>query len=112
METTFADLQKLPLTKLKEYALSIGGIHGVHSMKKVQLLASICEVKGITDTSKIEAAKRREIARGKIHTMKKEARSMRKERAEKQESLSRHERDVYRKKIKQLKRSTRKLSHV
>ena len=110
MEMTFTDLQKMALPKLKEYALSIGNIHGVHSMKKQDLIEEICKIKGIVDTSKVEAEKRRKQAQSDIRALKKQAREIRGERTDKKGELSRKELSTYRKRIKQLKRKTRKLA--
>ena len=112
MEMTYADLQKLPLTKLKEVALTVEGIHGVHSMKKIQLMEAICEIKGIVNTSKVEAEKRRLKAANDIRKIKGQAVKLRGERDGKKADLSRKELEVYRKEIKQLKRKTRKLAKV
>jgi hypothetical protein len=110
MDLTFADLQKLPTTKIKELALSIGNIHGVHSMKKNQLIAAICEIKGIVDTSKVEAEKKRQQAQKDIKRLKKETQDMRKEREEKRANLSRKELSTKRIEIKKAKRQIRKLA--
>lgn len=112
MELTFADLQKMALTKMKELALTIDGIHGVHSMKKAALLEAICEAKGIVDTSKVEAEKRRKAAASERQKIKIQAQKLRVEREQKKSELSRKEKDVLRKNIKQLKRKTRKLTKV
>ena len=107
---TYNELQKMPLTKLKDYALGLGGIHGVHGMKKQQLIQAICEVAGIVDTSKEAAAKRKALAQKEIKKLKVEARTLRTERDKKRAELSRKELDAYRRKIKKLKRKTRQLA--
>ena len=77
MDMTYADLQKLPLPKLKEVALTVEGIHGVHSMKKDALMEAICEIKGIVNTSKVEAEKRRLKAADDIRKIKGQASKLR-----------------------------------
>jgi hypothetical protein len=110
MELTYNDLIKLTLTKLKELGLQIGSIAGVHSMKKMELIKSICEAKGIVDTSKVEAEKRHKEAHDEIVKTKGEAKKLRLERDEKYVSLSDKEKLDYRKKIKVMKRKIRRLA--
>ncbi|MBN1552575.1 transcription termination factor Rho [bacterium] len=110
MDLTYNDLIKLPLTKLKELALSIGDIHGVHGMKKMQLIQAICEKKGIVDTSKEEAEKRRKAAHADIKKIKKQKIELQQERETKRSSMSRTELSEYRIRIKKLKQKTRKLA--
>ena len=110
MELTYAELEKLALPKLKELALSIGNIHGVHSMKKDQLLLDICRVKNIVNTAVVAAEKRRQQAQKDIKLLKTESNTLRTERDEKRSELSRKELARVRRKIKSLKRKTRALA--
>ncbi len=45
-------LEKMTSTELREYALDMGEISGVHGMNKEELIAAIKEVKGIKDEGK------------------------------------------------------------
>jgi hypothetical protein len=112
MDITFADLQKMPLTKLKEYALELGGISGVHGMKKTKLLEAVCAAKGIVDPTKELIEKKRQQAHKDIISLKKQAKETRKERLGKKKELTRDEKTEYRIKVKKLKRQTRKLSKI
>jgi hypothetical protein len=112
MDITFADLQKMPLTKLKEYALTLGNVHGVTGMKKQQLVQAICELKGIVDPTKEAIEKKRQQAHKDIIGLKTEARKMRVDRTEKKAELNRKQKTDLRIKIKQLKRKTRKLAKI
>lgn len=42
-------LDKMTAKELREHALELGSISGVHSMNKVELVAALREAKGITD---------------------------------------------------------------
>jgi len=99
------DISKLPATKLREIALKIPGIEGVHGMSKQQLIEAIKAAQGITE----EGTKREEI-RQEISRLKKEIRELKVERdkaiAEKDKVRLRE----IRKKIKKLKRRTRLLA--
>ncbi len=110
MEVTYSDLQKMTLTKLKEYALTVGNIHGVHSMKKAQLIEAVCEVKGIVDPTKVAAEKKRLQAQKDIRKLKSTANELRADRESRRKDLSRKQLSEMRRQIKQLKRKTRKLA--
>ncbi len=112
MDMTFRDLEKMPLTKLKEYALTIEGINAVHSMKKQALIEEICKIKGIVNAAKQEAEKRKAEARTAIIKLKGERRVMRSERAEKKDTLSAEDKTNLRIQLKKIKRQTRRLSKV
>lgn len=112
MDVTYADLQRMPLTKLKEYALTVGNIHGVHGMKKTQLLEAVCNLKGIVDPNKEIIEKKRQQAHKDIITLKSDRKVLEQEREGKRKDLSRKELTDYRMKIKQLKRKTRKLAKI
>jgi hypothetical protein len=45
-------LDKMTATELRKYALEMGGLTGVHSMNKEELLAAIKQEKGIVDEGK------------------------------------------------------------
>ena len=49
MEKTEKPLEKMTAKELREMALGMSGIHGVHAMKKEELLIAIRAAKGITE---------------------------------------------------------------
>jgi len=52
-------LDKMTAKELREVALEIPGIDGVHAMKKEQLLAAIKEARGIKDEEPVKKAKKK-----------------------------------------------------
>lgn len=112
MDMTFKDLVKMPLTKLKEYALTVDGINGVHSMKKQDLIEEICKIKGIVNAAKQEAEQRKADAHTEIQKIKINRKTIRNERSEKKATLSDDEKSKIRLQLKKLKRETRRLSKV
>jgi len=42
-------LKKLTATELREMAMGLPGVHGVHAMKKEELIAAVRKAKGITE---------------------------------------------------------------
>jgi len=106
------DLLKLPVTKLREIALSLEVIQGVHGMKKEQLLQEICDVKGIENPYQKEAARRKAAARASIIEMKAQRKTLRAELGEQKKTLSKDEKKAVRGKIKKLRRETRRLADV
>lgn len=52
MEKKEKPLEKLTAKELREMALGLPGIHGVHAMKKEELLAAIRKAKGIPEPEK------------------------------------------------------------
>jgi hypothetical protein len=112
MAMTYEELVKLPVTKLKEYALESKKIHGVTSMNKQALIEAICDLEGIVDESKVAAEKRRKQALKDIKKLKLEAKDLRTKRDESRGDLSRKELAERRREIKKVKRKTRRLSRV
>ena len=49
MEKKEKPLEKMTAKELREMALGMPGIHGVHAMKKEELITAIRTAKGITD---------------------------------------------------------------
>ncbi len=49
MEKKEKPLEKMTAKELKEMALGLPGVHGVHAMKKEELIAAIRAAKGITE---------------------------------------------------------------
>ena len=111
-EYTFEELSKQTVTKLREIALGLEVIQGVHGMNKEEVLEAICELKGIDDPNKLEAERKKAQARASIKDLKQKRRELQKEFDEKKESLSKDEKKALRKEIKTLRRKTRELANV
>ena len=109
---TFDELNKQPVTKLKEIALGLDVIQGVHGMNKQQVLEAICDVKGIEDPYKKEAERKKAEARASIKELKVNRKVLQDEFDGKKGDLSKDEKKDYRKRIKKLRRETRRLADV
>jgi cell division protein FtsX len=99
------DLSKMSATKLREMALKIPGIDGVHAMKKEQLVEAIKAAQG-TEPEKPKKTK----SDFDMSAIKKQIRMLKTERDEVISSRERAKLKDIRKKIKRLKRLTRKAS--
>jgi len=97
-------LEKMTAKELREYALELGGIVGVHSMNKEELLAAIKEGLGITDDSgsKLFA---KEIAK-----VKAEIKQLKAQRDQARQGGDKKQVEIYRRRIGRLKKKTRKLA--
>ncbi len=97
-------LEKMTAKELREYALELGGIVGVHSMNKEELLAAIKEGLGITDDSgsKLFA---KEIAK-----VKAEIKQLKAQRDQARQGGDKKQVEIYRRRISRLKKKTRKLA--
>jgi len=98
-------LEKMTAKELREYALGLGEITGVHGMNKEELLAAIKKVKGI----KAEAKKKAEAVT--VRDLKIKAKELR---AKKLEAMAagepRKKIDILRRKANRLKKRTRKVA--
>ncbi len=102
-------LDKMTVKELREVALEIPGISGVHAMKKEELLVLIKEERGIVD----EAPKKKKTVQGKAISVK-ELKAKVAELLEEKRSLpadaDRKKRDILRRRINRLKKQTRKVA--
>ena len=102
-------LDKMTVKELREVALEIPGVSGVHAMKKEELLVLIKEERGIVD----EAPKKKKIVPGKAISVK-ELKAKVAELLEEKRSLpadaDRKKRDILRRRINRLKKQTRKVA--
>ncbi len=79
MSDNLSALDKMTVKDLRNLALQVGNILGVHAMKKEELLEAIKEAKGITEDSTVdsiraEANRRLKTKMGTLRTKKEEAR--------------------------------------
>lgn len=103
-DTEFAKpLEKMTAKELRELALTIEGIVGVHSMKKDQLIEAIKEAKGIVEEGGKKNAR-------VIADAKKQIQVLRQQKDEAREAGEKAKVDVLRKRISRLKKKTRRLA--
>jgi cell division protein FtsX len=97
-------LEKMTATELRQIALGIQGLEGVHAMKKEDLLKAIKEARGIKDEELVKTK-----AAG-VHELKKMIVSLKKEKEGARTAKNRAKVDVIRRRINRLKKRTRKLA--
>lgn len=97
-------LEKMTAKELREYGLALGGIMGVHSMNKEELLTAIKEAIGISDESG------NKLFAKEISTVKVQIRSLKAGREKAREDGDKKQVDILRKRIGRLKKKTRRLS--
>jgi hypothetical protein len=104
-------LDKMTAKELREVALEITGIFGVHAMKKEELLAAIKEARGIKDEEPAKK-KQKKVVQEKVSVgdLKQQIARLKVERAASFESKDRKKRDVLRRRINRLKKRTRKVA--
>lgn len=96
-------LERMTAKELREYALSLGEIVGVHGMNKEELIRAIKEVKGIKDEGG------RKAATVNVRELKEKLRLLRLQKQElRQSGASRVAIDIMRRRINRLKKRTRK----
>lgn len=89
--------------ELREYALTLGEIVGVHGMNKEELIAAIKKIKGISDEGlKTQKSVNVRELKEKIKILRAQKESARAEQAERKTI------DIFRKRINRLKKRTRK----
>lgn len=96
-------LEKMTATELRELALQMGGIQGVHAMKKEELLSAIRAAKGLPP---VEPKK----AKASVSTaqLKQKIRELRLKKGEALQQKDRKRVEILRRRINRLKKRTRK----
>lgn len=94
-------LDKMTAKELREMALGLEGIFGVHSMNKAELIANIKQAKGIVD----EVSKKKSVD---IRAIKLKIQELRARRLQAKESGNNKLADALRRRIGNLKKKTRK----
>ena len=111
MEKKEKPLEKTTAKELREMALGLPGVHGVHAMKKEELIAAIRKAKGITEPEpkkeKVVVAKKEKVVLT-VAQLKQKVRELRlkKEEALQQRNLKMAK--ILRKQISRLKKKTRR----
>jgi len=111
MEKKEKPLEKLTAKELKEMALGLPGIHGVHAMKKEELIVAIRAAKGITEPEhkkvKQVVVKKEKVVLS-IAELKQKVKELRAKREELLEQKNWKMAQILRKRISRLKKKTRK----
>lgn len=98
-------LEKMTAKELREYALELGDIVGVHGMNKEELLAAIKKVKGIREE------KKKQVEEVTVRGLKEKAKEIR---GKKLEAITagepRKKIDILRRKANRLKKRTRRVA--
>ncbi len=103
-------LDKMTAKELREVALEIDGITGVHAMKKAELLEAIKEAKGIKD----EEPAKKKVERGTltVKELKEKIRTLQEEKKAARTAKDKVKIDVLRRRINRLKKQTRKVARA
>ncbi len=97
-------LEKWTIKELREEALKIPGVQGVHGLNKAELLAALRAEKGITDTDTKKQGEGVRVIKAKLKEVQK---SRDEERAQ---GATNTRLNILRRKISKLKKQTRRLS--
>ncbi len=111
MEKKEKPLERMTATELREMALGLPGIHGVHAMKKEELITAICAAKGIPEPGtkkekKIVAKKEKVIL--SVAELKQKVKELRAKREELLQQKNLKMAEIMRKRINRLKKKTRR----
>jgi hypothetical protein len=111
MEKKEKPLEKMTAKELREMALGLPGVHGVHAMKKDELIAAIRAARGITEPEpkkeKLIVAKK-EKAILTVGQLKQRIQEMRKKKEEFLQQRNWKMAEIFRKRISRLKKQTRR----
>ncbi|MBS3905994.1 MAG: transcription termination factor Rho [Syntrophaceae bacterium] len=113
MEKKEKPIEKMTAKELREMALGLPGIHGVHAMKKEELLTAIRAAKGIPEP---EVKKERRVVAKKekiiltIPQLKQKAKELRAKREELLQEKNLKMAEILKKRINRLKKMTRRIA--
>ncbi len=94
-------LDKMTAKELREMALAIGGVVGVHAMNKNELIDAIKEAKGIVD----EKGTKKSVD---VRIIKEKMKALKEKRSQAKENGNRKMADSLRRRISNLKKKTRR----
>jgi hypothetical protein len=111
MEKKEKPIEKMTAKELREMALGLPGIHGVHAMKKEELITAIRAAKGITEPE-VKRERRVVAKKEKIvltsAQLKQKAKELRAKRGELLQERNFKMADILKKRINRLKKMTRR----
>lgn len=102
-QTKEKPLERMTAKELRELALTMEELSGVHAMNKAELIAGIKEVRGIVDEGK-------KVDTGAIREAKAAYQALKAKRDAAREGASKAELEIMRKKLSRLKKKTRTLA--
>ena len=111
MEKKEKPLEKMTAKELREMAMGMPGVHGVHAMKKEELITAIRAAKGITEP---EPKKEKRLVSKKekvvltVAELKKKVKDLRTKREELFQQRNWKMAEILRKRISRLKKKTRR----
>jgi cell division protein FtsX len=112
-QATEKPLDKMTAKELREIALGIPGVAGVHAMKKAELLVAIKEYRGIKDEGPVKKKiKKTDKAMPDVKALKKKITLLRQEKGVARGQRDRKRVDTLRRRINRLKKQTRKAVHA
>ncbi len=110
MEKKEKPLEKMTAKELREMALGLPGVHGVHAMKKEELIVAIRAAKGIPEPEpkkeKVIVAKKEKIVLT-VAQLKQKVKELRVKREEALQQKNWKMAEIFRKRISQFKKKTR-----
>jgi hypothetical protein len=98
-------LDRMTAKELREMALGMEGIVGVHAMNKSELVAAIKEAKGIADEKKRDKS-------GDVRSIKKKIRELRSQKETMREAGEKDKVQLLRRRISRLKKKTRRATNA
>jgi hypothetical protein len=111
MEKKEKPIEKMTAKELREMALGLPGIHGVHAMKKEELITAIRAAKGITEPE-VKRERRVVTKEEKVDLtsaqLKQKAKELRAKRGELLQERNFKMADILKKRINRLKKMTRR----
>jgi hypothetical protein len=102
------ELDRMTAPDLRELAIKIEGVTGVHAMKKDELLRIIKEARGIPDEEKVKRAKKEKVIGLTLKELKTKVRHLKGEKAAAREAKDSKKVDILRRRINRLKKRTKK----
>jgi len=106
-------LDKMTAKELREIALEIPGISGVHAMKKEHLLQAIKEARGIREEEPPKKRKKKAAkAEVSVKDLKKKIAELKKEKEEARLKRDKRKVDVLRRRINRMKKRTKKAAQA
>ncbi len=102
------ELDRMTAPDLREIAIKIEGVTGVHAMKKEELLRIIKQARGIPDEEQVKRAKKEKAVGLTVKQLKTKVRHLRTEKTAAREAKDSKRVDVLRRRINRLKKRTKK----
>lgn len=102
-------LDKMTAPELREIAIGIEGVAGVHAMKKEELLRIIKAARGIPDEEKLKRVKKEKAKALTVKELKAKVRKFKTEKTAAREAKDSKRVDILRRRINRLKKRTKKV---